>query len=103
TRLPSRQAFMERLEREIQRAAVADHKLGVLFLDLDGFKNINDTLGHIVGDRVLQEVADRLRMGVRPSDMLARDTASPTFALARLGGDEFTVLAPEIRAAEDAL
>src|SRR5690606_35955274 len=78
-------------------------KLGVLFLDLDGFKYINDTLGHLHGDRVLQEVAERLRMGVRPYDMLARDTAGSALPLARLGGDEFTVLVPDIRAAEDAL
>ncbi|MDY6984579.1 MAG: diguanylate cyclase, partial [Pseudomonadota bacterium] len=103
TRLPSRQAFIERLEREVQRSGMADRKLGVLFLDLDGFKNINDTLGHVHGDRVLQEVADRLRLGVRPSDMLARDTSGSALPLARLGGDEFTVLVPDIRAAEDVL
>ena len=66
---------------------IADYKLNssaefqVLFLDIRSFKNINDTLGHVLGDRVLQEVAERLIMGVRPSDMLARDTTDPAPAL----------------------
>jgi diguanylate cyclase (GGDEF)-like protein/PAS domain S-box-containing protein len=104
TRLPSRLSFLERLDREVKRAAVKGDKLGVLFLDLDGFKNINDTLGHTIGDLALQEVAERLRLGLRPSDMLSRGAASePNVSLARLGGDEFTVLMLSLNKPEDAM
>jgi diguanylate cyclase (GGDEF)-like protein/PAS domain S-box-containing protein len=105
TRLPSRFAFVERLDREVQRAAAAGCKLGVLFLDIDGFKNINDTLGHTIGDRALQEVADRLRLGLRPSDMISRGNAlsSSPLSLARLGGDEFTVLMLNLQSPEEAM
>ena len=72
-------------------------KLAVLFMDLDGFKSINDTMGHDTGDLILQWAADRLRAGVRPSDMVARTDADETeVELARLGGDEFTVLIPNL-------
>ncbi|MBM4131045.1 EAL domain-containing protein [bacterium] len=104
TGLPNRVSFAERLEREVQRARRHGHKLAVLFLDLDGFKNINDTLGHGTGDLVLQWVADRLRLSVRPADMVSRVEYAPEeIELARLGGDEFTVLIPDLRQAEDAL
>ncbi len=104
TRLPSRLSFLERLDREVKRATATGTKLGVLFLDLDGFKNINDTLGHATGDLALQEVADRLRLGLRPSDMLARGPAVDSdVSLARLGGDEFTVLILNLQVPQDAL
>ena len=69
-----------------------DGCLGVLYIDLDGFKNVNDRFGHDVGDSVLVEVAHRLRGGVRNSDVAAR-----------LGGDEFAVILENLRAPEDAL
>lgn len=104
TGLPNRLSFLERLEREVQRAQFHGIRLAVLFLDLDGFKNINDTLGHTTGDLVLQCVADRLRLGVRPMDMVSRlDADGAEIGLARLGGDEFTVMIPNMTHGEDAL
>ncbi len=104
TGLPNRLSFSERLEREIHRAGHSGEKLAVLFLDLDGFKNVNDTLGHGMGDLLLQWVADRLRQGVRPADVVARsEVTNSELGLARLGGDEFTVLIPHLRQAGDAL
>ena len=104
TGLPNRLSFGEQLEREIYRARRAERKLAVLFLDLDGFKNINDTMGHGTGDLLLQWVSDRLRHSVRPADLVARvDSSEQEIALARLGGDEFTVMVPNLQDAEDVL
>lgn len=120
TGLPNRQYFLERLEQEVQRAAQRQGKFAVLFMDLDGFKNVNDTLGHAAGDLLLQQAAARLREGVRPSDMLSRPMALEADAgtgdvrggaarqgenveLARLGGDEFTALALDIVSLDSAL
>ena len=81
TGLPNRRLLMERLERSLQEEA-----LGVLFIDLDGFKGVNDRWGHHAGDALLGEVAVRLRGCVRQEDTLAR-----------LGGDEFAVVLPGLR------
>lgn len=103
TGLPNRRAFLDRLERELARAGVGGCRLGVLFVDLDGFKQVNDTLGHNAGDLILVEAAHRLRSALRPSDLLSRQAETTSDAnLARLGGDEFTALIPNIRSAEDA-
>jgi diguanylate cyclase (GGDEF)-like protein len=102
--LPNRQSFAERLDREVQRARRQQDKLAVLFMDLDRFKNVNDTLGHGAGDLLLQLVADRLRQAVRPADMVARgDALHQEIDLARLGGDEFTLLMPHLQHGENAL
>ena len=85
TGLPNRSMFHERLEHEIRRAHRSHKKLALLFLDLDGFKEVNDTLGHDVGDLLLQHVANRLAGVVRESDTIAR-----------LGGDEFIIILNEI-------
>ncbi|MDE2388781.1 MAG: EAL domain-containing protein [Betaproteobacteria bacterium] len=104
TGLPNRQSFMERLESEIKRAKYTGNKLAVLFLDLDGFKSINDTMGHNTGDIVLQWAAERLQSSTRPSDFVSRTNADQSeVKLARLGGDEFTVVIPNLSRAEDAL
>jgi diguanylate cyclase (GGDEF)-like protein/PAS domain S-box-containing protein len=101
TGIPNRQAFLETLERELHRSKVGNKKFAVLFMDLDAFKRINDTLGHNVGDHLLKLVSDRLRDTTRPSDLVARgDQASN---LARLGGDEFTILIPDLERVEHAL
>ncbi len=85
TNLPNRLRLIETLEREIERSLRHGHVGAVLFIDLDHFKNINDSLGHPVGDMVLQEIAIRLQRNSRGEDVVAR-----------LGGDEFVVVAPEL-------
>jgi diguanylate cyclase (GGDEF)-like protein len=101
TGIPNRQAFLETLERELHRSKIGNKKFAVLFMDLDAFKRINDTLGHNVGDHLLKIVSERLRETIRPSDVVSRgDQASN---LARLGGDEFTILIPDLERVEHAL
>ncbi len=103
TELPNRLFFKEHLQYMIALAERQKQKLAVLFLDLDGFKRINDTLGHHLGDQVLQETGTRLRKSLRASDVLIRTGATEDGAsLARLGGDEFTVLLSRIARNEDA-
>jgi diguanylate cyclase (GGDEF)-like protein/PAS domain S-box-containing protein len=91
TGLPNRLLFKDRLDVAISHAQRDKEKLAVLFLDLDRFKIINDSLGHDAGDYLLQEVARRISACVRESDTVSR-----------LGGDEFTVLLPALRSADDA-
>ena len=103
TELPNRQFFREHLQTMIAMATRQRLKLGVLFLDLDGFKRINDSLGHFLGDQVLQETGERLRHCLRASDVLIRTgTTEDGMSLARLGGDEFTVLLSMLERSEDA-
>ena len=110
TGIPNRQAFLENLERELQRSKIGNKKFAVLFMDLDAFKRINDTLGHNVGDHLLKIVSERLRETIRPSDLVSRGDAGPDESvqdpasnLARLGGDEFTILIPDLERVEHAL
>lgn len=92
TNLPNRALFMNRLEQVIARHKRCENFLfAVLFLDLDRFKVINDSLGHLVGDQLLQGIARRLEMCMQPGDMIAR-----------LGGDEFAILLSELRDISDA-
>ena len=91
TGLPNRLLFNDRLSVAVAQAHRSASRLAILFLDLDRFKVINDSLGHSLGDRLLQEVAERLQAGVRQGDTVAR-----------LGGDEFILLLPGIGRAEDA-
>lgn len=91
TTLPNRSLFSKLLGQLIAQAQRHGRLLAVAFLDLDRFKQINDTLGHEAGDQLLQEVARRLKSCVRASDTVAR-----------LGGDEFVVLLPELRDEQDA-
>lgn len=92
TDLPNRALFNDRLDVALARARRNNEKLAVLFLDLDNFKTINDTLGHNIGDKLLQSVGERLKRCVREEDTVAR-----------LGGDEFVLLLPQIGQPEDAL
>lgn len=104
TGLPNRQSFQERLKQEIERAKHTQSRLAVLFLDLDGFKSINDALGHNAGDLILEWTADRLRDSTRFSDFVSRNSANESsIELSRLGGDEFTAIIPNLARVEDAL
>lgn len=97
TGLPNRRFFLQQLEQAVVFANRNDRMLAVLFLDLDRFKLVNDTLGHGVGDRLLQDVADRLLRCVRKNDCLARaDEEGPQSLVSRLGGDEFTIMLSDI-------
>ena len=103
TGLPNRILFKEHLAHALTRAERAGNMAALLFLDLDRFKNINDTLGHSIGDKLLQGVAERLLVSVRKSDMIGREEGGDlTSSVARLGGDEFTVLLDEIKCVQDA-
>jgi len=92
TGLPNRTLLHDRLEQALAQALRDNHRVGVMFLDLDRFKSINDTLGHPVGDELLKQVAGRIEAAVR-----AVDTVS------RLGGDEFIVILRELAGADDAV
>ncbi|PLX88560.1 MAG: hypothetical protein C0618_04050 [Desulfuromonas sp.] len=93
TELPNRFLFHKNLGRSMDIALQEDKQLGLLFLDLDNFKQINDTLGHHIGDKLLKEVALRLQNNLRGKDIANRlDQGVVEHNLARLGGDEFTVL-----------
>ena len=85
TQLPNRRLFMTSLHSEIYKANRNQSMFGLIFIDLDRFKQINDTLGHHIGDELLQAVTSRLKKGVRESDIISR-----------LGGDEFTIIVPDI-------
>lgn len=91
TGLPNRSLFLDRLEQAMNTAKREDKVGAVMFLDLDHFKSINDTLGHHIGDLLLKEVAKRLQDSVRATDTVAR-----------LSGDEFTVILPKITKIDDA-
>lgn len=92
TGLPNRTLLHDRLEQALAQALRDNHRVGVMFLDLDRFKSINDSLGHAVGDELLKQVAQRIESAVR-----AVDTVS------RLGGDEFIVILRELSGADDAV
>ncbi|MDX9834495.1 MAG: EAL domain-containing protein [Desulfobulbus sp.] len=103
TGLPNRSFFKERLAHSLGTARRHQHPVAVMFMDLDNFKRINDTLGHSFGDLLLVEVAKRLTIGLRATDSIAMGhRLHTTDSLARFGGDEFTILLPEISKAEDA-
>jgi diguanylate cyclase (GGDEF)-like protein len=92
TGLPNRAPIYELLELSLERAREVDRSVGVLFCDLDGFKEINDTLGHEWGDRLLVATAQRLRAASRAHDVVGR-----------VGGDEFLIVCPDIEAADAAV
>jgi diguanylate cyclase (GGDEF)-like protein len=101
TGLPNRVLFMDRLSQLIARnGAATDSDFAVFFLDVDRFKVINDSLGHVAGDELLFGIARRLEQSLRGTDTIARFDGQCT--LARLGGDEFTVLLAGIRQVADA-
>ena len=91
TDLPNRILFWDRVEQALRHAKRLDSGAAMLWIDLDGFKGVNDHLGHAAGDALLQQVAQRLKGRIRDSDTLAR-----------MGGDEFAVIMPGITASESA-
>ena len=85
TNLPNRRLFLDQLKQELSRSQRHQHLGAIMFLDIDHFKTINDSLGHLIGDELLMAVADRLKERLRDEDVVAR-----------LGGDEYVILVPEI-------
>src|SRR6202022_605607 len=109
TQLPNRALFVDRLQHSLIRARRhSDYSFVVLFIDIDGFKVLNDSLGHSAGDELLIQVAKRLAACFRETDTIAR-SASETNSklthdgLARLGGDEFTALLDDVTEPSDAI
>ena len=110
TGLPNRRQLIWRAERALEHARRLNHQVGLLLIDLDRFKVINDTLGHAAGDELLMEVARRLRSCVRHSDQVTDSSLEPMIsrshrtleAVGRLGGDEFVALLPEVADERDA-
>jgi len=91
TGLPNRRLINELLEHAIKRAEREERQIAILFIDLDRFKAINDSLGHPVGDKLLFEVSRRIKQSIRESDVVGR-----------LGGDEFIVMMDNLHDVEDA-
>lgn len=108
TGLPNRELFREQIDKAIERCRRVDKPMALLFLDIDRFKMVNDSLGHSSGDVLLTEVADRLRAAVRGGDSIGRLTQAsdaPPRAeggISRLGGDEFTVVVADLEHPQDA-
>jgi diguanylate cyclase (GGDEF)-like protein len=90
TQLPNRRHFCDSLRAAIVKAETTKTQIAVIFVDLDRFKEVNDRFGHAVGDRLLQQTAERIRSSVRAADLVAR-----------LGGDEFTVMLKNVESEED--
>ena len=90
TGLPNRMMLLDRLTQAIAHAGREQRKVAVMFLDLDRFKRINDTLGHSTGDKLLQEVALRISQAGRASDTVSRQ-----------GGDEFVIMLPDLETVDD--
>ncbi len=103
TGLPNRLMFNEQLHKVIANADRRREQVAVLFIDLDHFKRVNDTLGHSAGDELLKIVSTRLSNSLRPLDSVSRAGAEPqAYSIARLGGDEFIVMLGELHDPADA-
>ncbi len=103
TGLPNRLMFKDYLNRATAEARRNLQELSILFLDLDNFKRINDTLGHLAGDRLLEAFSDRLTTCLRETDVVSREQRDNTSSvMARLAGDEFTILLPRTTDGSDA-
>ncbi len=104
TKLVDRHKFLEHINKQIDMTANTQQKSGLLFIDLDGFKQVNDSFGHSFGDEVLIQVAERLKSIVRRQKLnFNQDETEVEYNLARLGGDEFTIFIKELDNAEKAV
>lgn len=111
TQLPNRVLFLDRLTQCGRRSKRRpDYKFAVLFIDIDRFKIVNDSLGHDAGDRLIVAIAERLRRSIRREDLIARPADNKAAArqgvedtLARMGGDEFTILLEDLRDSSDSV
>ena len=99
TKLPNRHSFRQNLERQMRRMTDTGQKVGLLYIDLDNFKQVNDSYGHEVGDKLLLQFSEQLQNTLRPNDMI---TIAHEDKLARLAGDEFAVILPELANSIDA-
>ena len=103
TGLPNRQSFLIQVAEAIRAAEENDGRLGILYIDLDNFKRINDSLGHSVGDALLRALSKRLEACIRKDDYVATSGRGDThLQIARLGGDEFTILLRDLENADEA-
>ncbi|MDX1481052.1 MAG: EAL domain-containing protein [Woeseiaceae bacterium] len=105
TGLPNRQSFMTRVSESIRDAETTNGRFCILYLDLDNFKRVNDSLGHTIGDELLKAISRRIEECVRSDDVIARSTGATSGTashMARLGGDEFTVLLRSVDSPRDA-
>lgn len=97
TGLPNKVTSIDSMQQLIERSQLKGQQLAILFFDLDNFKNINDALGHQLGDSLLMEVGARLKESIRGNDLIQRGSgADDSELLARMGGDEFTLVLPDI-------
>jgi diguanylate cyclase (GGDEF)-like protein/PAS domain S-box-containing protein len=108
TQLPNRAAVFDRVQQALQRAVdQPGFGYAVLFMDFDRFKQVNDTLGHAVGDELLRQIAQRLRNALRPGDLVGHaarhvNAQAPEHTAGRIGGDEFVVVLEHVRGRDDA-
>ena len=102
TRLPNRTGFEHLFRQKLKDAKISGTCLALMFIDLDGFKRVNDSLGHQVGDNLLRTVANRLDENLRSSDIAGRIEESNKGIAVRLGGDEFTLVLSDIENSGDA-
>jgi diguanylate cyclase (GGDEF)-like protein len=102
TGLAGREPFRQNVNKALHRARRDDYPAALLYIDLDRFKGVNDTLGHAAGDALLQQVARLLKSEVRPTDVVGTAARQRAGTVSRLGGDEFTVLLSKMRQAQDA-
>jgi diguanylate cyclase (GGDEF)-like protein len=102
TGLIGRDSFGQSVNKVLDRAQQGGYPAALLYIDLDRFKGVNDTLGHAVGDALLQQVARLLKGAVRPTDVVGTAAKQKSGTVSRLGGDEFTVLLSKMRKEQDA-
>ncbi len=101
TGLANRRFFLDKISTAIDEANSGGHQVALMYLDLDGFKEVNDSLGHAEGDELLRIMAHRLRQHLRSSDTLSRDSTNSLPEVSRIGGDEFAVLMARFGSLED--